>query len=85
MLNKIVIKKKKNNEEDLGKLDMNGFWGTLENLIVKERKRAASSGSFNDAGKWILSGPVRSGANGFVCDVEKLIKRIYIANKYITN
>lgn len=34
-----------------------GFWCTLENLIGRERKRAASKDSYGDVGKWILALP----------------------------
>lgn len=71
MLTKITLLKKKKEDEDKDRLDMNphGFWGTLENLIGRERKRAAAKSSFNDVGmgKFMLALPaLRSGHPRFV-------------------
>lgn len=73
MLARISLLKKKKEEEEKDRLDMNphGFWGTLENLIGRERKRAAAKSSFNDGtGKFMLALPaLRSGHPRFVLQV----------------
>lgn len=80
MLAKITLLKKKKEEEEKDRLEMNphGFWGTLKNLIGRERKRAAAKSSFNDAGlgKFMLALPaLRSGHTRFVSLNKRIVAK----------
>lgn len=70
MLARVAALRKKKEEEEKDRLDMNphGFWGTLENLIGRERKRCATKSNFSDGmGKFMLALPaLNSGRPRFV-------------------